>query len=283
MRELLTFALKISRPRFWGYLAGPYLIGYVIGIPTQAALLNPLFFIHLIYFVTIANILVYGVNDLFDMDTDAKNPKKESHEHKLKSTEHTQLKRLFYSSLLITAVMLLLQPDSTAITLFMLFIILSTLYSAAPVRFKARPFVDFASNVHYAIPGFLAYYQVTGQLPVLGAVIAAFCWTGAMHLFSAIPDITPDKKAGLKTTAVVLGANKSLLLTAVLWFITALISLNFGQLFPWSLLSFIYPAIPLWVYFNMKAIDSVYWKFPYVTMTLGAILFFVFFLAKPYA
>lgn len=283
MKDLLNFALKISRPRFWGYLAGPYLIGYVIGIPNQTDLLSPLFFIHLIYFVTIANILVYGVNDLFDMDTDAKNPKKESHEHKLRISERTQLKRLFYTSLFITAGMLLLQPDSTAIFLFLLFIVLSTLYSAAPVRFKARPFVDFASNVHYAIPGFLAYYQVTGQLPVLGAFIAAFCWTGAMHLFSAVPDIIPDKKAGLKTTAVVLGAKPSLLLTAILWLITALVTLNFGQLFPWSLLAFIYPAIPLWVYFNLKSIDDVYWRFPYVTMILGAILFFIFFLAKPYA
>src|SRR5688500_16965443 len=103
MKDILTLAFKISRPRFWGYLAGPYLIGYVIGMPTQTALLTPLFFVHLLYFVTVANVLVYGVNDLFDMDTDEKNPKKDTHEHKLKSTEKKQLKVLFYTSLFVTA------------------------------------------------------------------------------------------------------------------------------------------------------------------------------------
>jgi lycopene elongase/hydratase (dihydrobisanhydrobacterioruberin-forming) len=281
MNNVVALAIKISRPRFWGYLAGPYLIGYVIGIQQQTDLLNPLFFIHLIYFILVANVLVYGVNDLFDMDTDQKNPKKESHEHKLQMNEKKILQRLFLASLFISGFMLLLQPDLTAVLLFVAFIVLATLYSMEPIRFKARPVVDFASNIHYAIPGFLAYYQITGQLPILGAVIAAFCWTGAMHLFSAVPDITPDKKAGLKTTAVVLGLKKSLILTIFLWLITALIALNFGQLFPWSLLAFIYPAIPLWVLFNSKQIDNVYWKFPYVTMTLGAILFFIFFLSKP--
>jgi 4-hydroxybenzoate polyprenyltransferase len=250
-------------------------------MPFQTSLFTPLFFIHLFYFVTVANVLVYGVNDLFDMDTDEKNPKKDTHEHKLKSTEKKQLTLLFSASLFITACMLLLQPDMTAIILFLLFVVLAIFYSAAPIRLKARPFVDFASNVHYAIPGFLAYYQVTGQLPVLGAVIAAFCWTGAMHLFSAIPDITPDKKAGLKTTAVVLGLKRSLILTTFLWLITAFIALSYGQLFPWSILAFIYPAIPLWLLLHTSEIDAVYWKFPYVTMTLGAILFFIFFLTKP--
>lgn len=283
MKNALAFAFKISRPRFWGYLAGPYLIGYVIGIPTQTDLLNPFFFLHLLYFVTIANILVYGINDLFDMDTDEKNPKKEHQEYKLKLSEKRLLSSLFFASLFVTVCMLLLQPDVPAVLLFLAFVILSTLYSAAPVRFKARPFIDFASNVHYAIPGFLAYYQLTGELPTLTAFIAAFCWTGAMHLFSAIPDIAPDKKAGLRTTAVVLGLKKSLLLTTFLWLITAILTQTFSQIFPWSILAFMYPAIPLLLLFDSKHIDAVYWKFPYITMTLGAILFFIFFLAKPYA
>lgn len=74
--------LKISRPRFWLYLAGTYAVGYSFGITNITDFYNPQFFLYLLYFFIPANFFLYGVNDLFDSDTDKHNPKKSKKEHR---------------------------------------------------------------------------------------------------------------------------------------------------------------------------------------------------------
>lgn len=283
MTSLLLLAYGISRPRFWGYLAGPYIIGYVSGIQTQTEIINIFFFSHLFYFVTFANLLLYGVNDYFDMDTDQFNKKKTSHEHKLLLAEKRKLLLFLGISLFVSLVFFLLQTSLLSFVWFVLFIVLAIFYSAPPIRFKIRPFFDSASNMLYAVPAFLAYAQVTNQFPSFTVILSALCWTAAMHLFSAIPDIKPDKKAHITTTAVYLGENVSLIVCAFLWGITSLITLMTPLLFPWSIFVVIYPLVPLFLLHNKSLLEYVYWRFPYITMVLGMILFFILLSTKTHA
>ena len=69
----------------------------------------------------------------------------------------------------------------------------------------------------YVMPGILAYYMASGGLPSLWLVVAGFLHIAAMHLFSAIPDMDCDSKAGITTTAVLLGERPSLLLCLAFW------------------------------------------------------------------
>lgn len=279
MKHLGTILL-ISRPRFWGYLVGPYVIGYVAGIQSLNQFSETIFSIHFFYFLIVANILVYGVNDLFDKDTDVNNTKKESKEYVLARSSHHLLKLLIGLSIAFSVLLILLQPSLNDSLLLLLFLILAISYSAPPIRFKSRIVLDFSSNILYAIPGFLAFNHITGSLPSFLFIFSAFCWTSAMHLFSAIPDIIPDKTAGIRTTAVWLGDKKSLLLCSMLWLLSILPILS--TLFPFSLFGFIYPLIPLYLYRHKKLIETFYWKFPIITMTLGCLLFFIVLLSKIY-
>lgn len=275
MRNFLPFAFSISRPKFWMYLAGPYIVGYAAGADSFTSFLNLPFALHSLYFLIIANIYVYGLNDLSDTDTDQLNKKKGTKEHLLKSSEKRMMYGLVGFSIAASIGMVIVQPTITGKILFITFLLLSGLYSIPPIRFKARAFFDFASNIHYAIPAFLAYYQLTGSIPTLPIWIASFCWTGAMHVYSAVPDIIPDKKSGVTTTAVFFGSTNSLILCCILWSITAVILMLQTNLFPLSLLAWLYPLYALATLLRPSSIHTIYWYFPYLNTALGAVLFFL--------
>ena len=277
MSNFVRLAFRISRPRFWLYLGGTYLIGYMIGITTIFELLNPFFALNLFFFLFPANVFLYGVNDYYDEDTDIFNPKKDDKEYRVTAKDRRTLIALILVSFLYGLLLLIIQPDNIARLLFGIFLLLSFLYSAKPIRFKARPFIDFMSNFLYVMPAIIAFYQLRFIIPFPIPLFAAFMWTSAMHLFSAVPDIEADKQADITTTAVLIGYVPSLLLCFGFWLMFAII-LNFitPWNFPWSLLMFVYPAIPLYLSLRRKAnIDRIYWLYPYWNAIFGMLLFFV--------
>ena len=73
----LSYLLKISRPRFWIYLLGPYLIGIIAATDTVDILYTIPFWIGFLYFLFPANLLIYGANDISDYQTDQHNQKKQ--------------------------------------------------------------------------------------------------------------------------------------------------------------------------------------------------------------
>ena len=83
----LKSIVEISRPRFWLYLAGTYLVGYAFGAENIYSLQNFNFIIHFLFFLIPANIFLYGINDIYDEDTDQFNQKKGTYEHKLQMDE----------------------------------------------------------------------------------------------------------------------------------------------------------------------------------------------------
>jgi 4-hydroxybenzoate polyprenyltransferase len=76
----MTNIVRISRPRFWLYLFGPYLVGLTAGASSTSDFLRLDSILFAIYFLLPANLLVYGINDIFDFETDSVNPKKRGYE-----------------------------------------------------------------------------------------------------------------------------------------------------------------------------------------------------------
>src|SRR6476469_7169740 len=74
------FFLRVSRPRFWVYIFGPYLIGVAAAAAGRGDFLRADVLIFSLYFLFPANLLIYVFNDIFDYDTDRLNPKKEGYE-----------------------------------------------------------------------------------------------------------------------------------------------------------------------------------------------------------
>ncbi len=92
-------------------------------------------------------------------------------------------------------------------------------YSAPPLRFKARPFLDSLSNAAYALPLVIVPLAL-GVTPVWPAAIGLMAWSVAKHAFDAVQDIVEDRDAGIETTAVRLGARGTALWSGAWWIVS---------------------------------------------------------------
>ncbi|MFN4181365.1 MAG: prenyltransferase, partial [Candidatus Paceibacteria bacterium] len=253
----------------------PFLVGYTASIYNLESFSDWRFWVLLFYFLIPANILLYGVNDIADQDTDAFNTKKNNKEGKLVDYQKLAVYiALAVSGLFSVGVFFVLPVEVR--TLFILFIVLSLGYSLPPIRLKAKPFLDFLSNVLYVLPGFIGFMIHQDVSPNMWVYLASAFWAFAMHLFSAIPDIEPDKKAGLLTTAVFLGHQKSLVLTLFLWTASFVFIAYSGVLGNFLYIYLIYPILPF-LLLTRKNIDigRVYWAYPFINGILGFLLFLV--------
>jgi 4-hydroxybenzoate polyprenyltransferase len=163
------------------------------------------------------NLLIYGVNDVFDQETDAKNPRKGSLEGaKILPEEVLPIWR----GVLLTNVPFLIyfvsvMPYRAALWI-LLYAVLFVGYSAPPLRFKARPYLDSLSNAAYAFP--LVFVPLAlGRGPVWPAALGLMAWSAAKHTFDAVQDVDEDRKAGITTTAVRLGPGGVVLWSGALW------------------------------------------------------------------
>jgi 4-hydroxybenzoate polyprenyltransferase len=274
MQSVLLRSFKVSRYRFWIYLVGTYVVGYALGLTDWTDFLRPQYFFSLFYFFFPGNVILYGINDYYDSETDEANPKKDLKEFRFRAQDKTQLQRILLTVLLLSIGYMILLQSFTEKLIVTTFLLLSYLYSAPPIRFKAIPVLDFASNVLYLLPGVLGYYQITQTLPSLLIILSGFLHTSAMHLFSAIPDINFDMEAKIKTTAVVLGKHRALQLCLILWSAFTVTTLYLTQFHPLASLTFLFPAIPLFLLINQDLnIDKIYWYLPYFNTILGGLLF----------
>lgn len=190
--------IKLSRPRFWLYLAGPVLLG--IG-----SHVNLFTFYMFCFYLIPANIILYGINDIFDRDTDAINDKKATFEVRVKNSSQSKIVAKYVYLSLLSSIPLFVYGSLYVQFFTALFFILAALYSMPPMRLKSRPFLDSMSNILYILPGLAAYGFIYNSLPPIAFICAGALWTWAMHLYSAIPDIQPDTKAGIHTTATTFG------------------------------------------------------------------------------
>ena len=228
---LLSFILKVSRPRFWLYVFGPYIVGAVAGAADRSFVWDwhiPLF---AIYFLLPANLLIYGTNDIFDFETDRLNEKKQGYETLVQDDRRGVL--LILILVLNVPFFLAAVFVTNAFVPLAVFIFLSVFYSAPPVRAKSVPFLDSAFNVLYVFPAVLSYRMVSGTYPDTLPIIAAGLWTAAMHAYSAVPDIEADKAAGVSTIATFLGSRTTLILCGVVYAAAAMIAFKYlGLLAP---------------------------------------------------
>jgi 4-hydroxybenzoate polyprenyltransferase len=259
--------LARSRPRFWLYLAGPVLVGAVYGAGDVGVILSPPIAVLFAFFLLPANLYLYGVNDLFDVDTDAHNPKKGNREVRYRGGRVLPAV-VFLSGLLLVPVAWF-QP-AAAWGPLLGWAVLGTAYSVPPVRLKARPFLDSLSNGLYVLPGIAAYAALAGGLPPGLAIAGAWAWSMAMHTFSAIPDVEPDREAGLETTATALGPEGAYRYCGLLW---AGAAIAFGLL-DWRLGLALgtYPMLLLvWATAGVE-VDRAYWWYPAINALIGGLL-----------
>lgn len=281
MKNLITYIIKTARPRFWSYILGPFLIGIVFSYKELFGMFNRDYFTsfifkpeHIIlftYFTFPFNFLMYSVNDYFDRETDKHNPKKNIQETKFNIQYKKTTYILWFVIGVITILISLFVLNKQARVWFLLLVGMSLFYSVQPIHFKRRVFLDSLSNVFYIFSGYVVFSMYFSQFNWYLFLFLA-CWPIAMHLYSAIPDIQSDKKAGITTSAVYLGEKNSLLVCSVLWFIFWLGLIRLNMIF---LPLIIYSIIPLVSLFRLMSTAKLYWYFPFINIFTGFIYFWV--------
>lgn len=283
--------IRISRPRFWMYTIWPVLIALAVSwraetyifLQAQRTLLGFLLFAVVFFFVLFpSNLLIYGVNDIADYETDLKNAKKQGYEKVLpKQSQRTLLWAIFFwnwVSLLILSCLvwyLVLAHwfvfHSLSILFYLLFLVFSIGYSLPPIRAKAIPFLDWLFNVLYILPWVAVYIGlVWGEMVVRQYVLAWWLWCIAMHTYSAIPDIEPDRSVWITTTAVFLWKKTTILYCWLLWLVaTFLVERPLGSL------AYVFWWIYIFLLFLSRQGNTlrIYKYFPRVNACIGFILF----------
>ena len=269
----ITKLLRISRPRFWIYLLGPYLIGSILGFNPMQIIWQWQFWLGFVYFTLPANLLIYGVNDIFDYETDKLNPKKQNYEALVTPAEHIFL----WTVILLTNIPFILALYwVNPLTLFgwLGFIILGVQYSAWPIRAKAKPFLDSIFNILYIFPGVIGYALLSTELNLdWKLLLSAGLWSMAMHTYSAIPDIDADRASHTPTIATVLGAKLTLVYCFIYYTLAGILLAQFSTVLG-IMIAIVYGFMIgfSWSH-NTAKIFKLYTYFPTLNTIIGLILF----------
>lgn len=269
----LRFLLKVSRPRFWFYIFGPYIVGLVAAVATLKDIANWQNGLFALYFLFPANLLIYGVNDIFDFETDKLNKKKIDYET-LVAPDRRKSLTIWISATNIPFIIAAIIFAPSALPSLAGFLFFSIFYSAPPIRAKAKPFLDSAFNILYVFPGAFAYQMLSGKFPPVSLMLAAGLWTSAMHAYSAIPDIDADREANLKTIATVCGPYLTLAICTALYLAATVISFEYLGIVSVSLgFAYVFLMLASVRSYRTGRLFKLYKAFPLINIFAGFILF----------
>lgn len=221
--KVLAGICSASRPVSWINTAFPYGLAYLL----VGGRLDWVFWVGVVFFLVPYNIAMYGINDVFDYESDIRNPRKGGIEGAvLPKTMHAPL--LWASVLSTVPFLIVLYAVGTWVSALWLSIALVAVvsYSAPPMRFKERPVLDsLTSSAHFTTPA-LVGATLLGS-PVSGyfwfAVLAFFLWGMASHALGAVQDVKADRAGGLSSIATAFGARAITRLAAGIYLIAALL------------------------------------------------------------
>lgn len=213
MTDKLRQLFVCSRPISWINTAYPFAaVLLVFNYPVNAELL-----LGTLYFLIPYNILMYGVNDVFDYESDMRNPRKGG-------VEGAVLKKQYHRVILLAAlitnvpfVMYFLTIGSTRTKLFFIYLVAMQLaYTLPKFRFKEKAFLDsFTSSTHFVSPMVYGFLLVGWRPAYWPYVIAFFLWGMASHAYGSVQDIIPDKEAGISSIATIIGGARTVRLAVI--------------------------------------------------------------------
>lgn len=195
-----------SRPLSWINTAFPFGLAYYVATESFD---SPLV-VGFLFFLLPYNLVMYGINDVFDYESDIRNPRKGGVEGALLPPE------LHRTVIIVSAIapVPFLVPlvvwgsfAATGVLALALFFVVA--YSAKGFRFKEIPFLDsVTSSAHFVMPAIYGLVLAGAELSSLTLVllVAFFLWGMASHAFGAVQDVVADRDAGVASIATVIGA-----------------------------------------------------------------------------
>lgn len=200
--EKIRRAISISRPIFW---LGPvifYRMGlFIAGIPA-----GPLEIFEMLLLSFPYSFIIYGLNDLYDIKVDEKNPRKGGiWGARLEKEDIPWVKSLIIAFSFLLLLTALLSFNIVHFGFSFLMLAVPYIYSAPPFRFKSRPFWDSFLSGGYGVGPFLYGFSMSGGLLLNLEIFLFSSVFSGFHGIATIMDYEYDKKNGINTFAVGFG------------------------------------------------------------------------------
>jgi len=198
--------LLTSRPVSWVNTAYPFAAAYFLA----TGRIDWVLLVGTFFFLIPYNVAMYGINDVFDYESDLLNARKGGVEGAVLDRSHHGF--VLWAAVISTMpfVAVLASQGTVAANLVLavsLFAVVA--YSAPGLRLKERPLLDsITSSTHFVSPAIyglaLAHAEFTGA--IWAFLVAFFLWGMASHAFGAVQDIIPDRDGSVASIGTVLGA-----------------------------------------------------------------------------
>jgi 4-hydroxybenzoate polyprenyltransferase len=236
MSETIKKLFWVSRPISWINTAYPFAIAYFL-VTRQFDLTLVL---GTLFFLIPYNLLMYGINDVFDYESDLRNPRKGGIEGALLEPRFHRVTVISAIATTVPFVLYLTFVGTSASTGWLyLFVFTVIAYSAKGLRFKEKPFLDsITSASHFVGPMIFGLSLAGADLanPVLIELIIAFTlWGVGSHSFGAVQDVIADREGGIASIATVIGARNTVRFSFAAYLIAAILVIVAGQ--PYLLLA----------------------------------------------
>jgi 4-hydroxybenzoate polyprenyltransferase len=219
--RLFLELFKSSRPISWINTAYPFAAGYFLITRTVDL---PLL-VGSLYFLIPYNLMMYGVNDVFDYESDLRNPRKGGVEGAVLSPDlHTPiLIAVVLTNAPFLVALFMIGSITAKLTLaFVVFMVIA--YSIAKLRFKERPLLDsVTSSTHFVGPLVYALVLSGWHASYLWYVVPFFLWGMASHAFGAVQDVPSDRAANIASIATYFGARSTARFACLLYLLCAAI------------------------------------------------------------
>ncbi len=212
-----------SRPLSWINTAFPFAAAYLL----TTREIDLALVIGTIYFLIPYNLAMYGINDVYDYESDLRNPRKGGVEGALLDTS---LHRTTLIAALVTNVPFLVylvaigDPLSWLVLAVSVFAVIA--YSMKGLRFKEKPVLDsITSSTHFVSPAVYGLVLAGAEFtPALWLILVSFfLWGIASHAFGAVQDVIADREGGLASIATVIGARATTRLAVVAYVLAGLL------------------------------------------------------------
>lgn len=229
-----------SRPISWINTAYPFAFSYwIISDNITIELLVGTFFFLIPY-----NLLMYGINDVFDYESDLRNPRKGSIEGALLPPKYhrgTLMASVVF--VLPFVVYLLTLGDWLAKVVLILTIFAVVAYSAPKLRFKERPFLDsFTSAAHFVGPMVYALALLDVPIsegPAVPILLTFLLWGMASHAFGAVQDVLADREGNVASIATQIGARNTVRFAFAGYLLAVILVFTIPEVSPLAALAFV--------------------------------------------
>ena len=245
-----------SRPISWINTAYPFAAAYLAAGGQHDAV----FWVGTLFFLIPYNLLMYGINDVFDYQSDLRNPRKGGIEG---SVLHPKwhAPTLWVSFLLPVPFLAFLfaQGNPLASGLTALFVFTVIAYSAKGLRFKEIPLLDSITSASHFVGPMIVGLAFAGMDLRSGSslkIIAAFTlWGMASHAFGAVQDIKADREGKLASIATAFGAKETVRFALLAYLFAGLIMLTGIWPIPLSAVAAVPYLLIIWPYRNLSDED----------------------------